>query len=594
MRYTEARLAKLAGELLDELGQTHRRACGPNYDGTRFEPIVLPARFPNLLVNGCAGHRGRHGDLASRRTTSGEVDRRLRRADRRPARLPDRALLKHIKGPDFPDRRPAARRASASCATVYETGQGSLKLRGEWKLEEPEKKGNPSIIVTSIPYAVERTRHRREDRRGDHRQEAAGAARRARRAHRRSCASCCEMKKGTDPQLVMAYLYKHTPLADQRAGQPDLPRARPTSPRCGRAASASTCASILKHFLDFRMRGRDEAARVRPRASCATRIHILEGFENDLRRARRDDRASSARARARRTRAQKLMKRFALDEEQVDAILELKLYRLAKLEILIIQKELGEKRAEAKQLEKLLKSARQALDADPRRAARAHERSTATSAARTQRARQRRRARVPGRGLHRRRGRQRRSSRAQGWVKRAARGEGPGHHAPARGRQRARRGGRLDQARRSRSSPTSAPATCAASTTCRRRPATAIPCRSCSSWPTARRWSRMLVLRPARCSRCPTPSESAEPEPPFALAVTRAGPRPALLAARRTASPPRAPAASYARLNEGDEVVCVGVLGERATTSLLRRERRPRARRARPTRSRCCPAPARA
>ncbi len=169
----------------------------------------------------------------------------------------------------------------------------------------------------------------------------------------------------------MAYLYKHTPLAGQRAGQPHLPgahRQRRTSPR----RSAPRPVEILSPVPRLPLRDRDEAARSSISASCGERIHVLEGFEkvfDALDEVIQIIRQSEGREDAH----EKLMTRFGLSDEQTEAILELRLYRLAKLEILLVQKELGQLRAEAKKLEALLKSAdkRWALVKDElRRAAR--------------------------------------------------------------------------------------------------------------------------------------------------------------------------------------------------------------------------------
>ncbi|MET0342909.1 MAG: DNA topoisomerase IV subunit A [Polyangiales bacterium] len=346
MRYTEARLAKLASELLSELG---KKTVGfrPNYDGTRFEPTVLPARFPNLLVNGCQGIAVGMATSIPPHNLKEVVDAAVALIDNPDAGLTE--VLKHIKGPDFPTggQLLSSRR---ELREVYENGQGSLKLRAEYKLEEPAKKGNPSIIITSIPYAVERKSivekiadviiSKKLPTLLDVRDESTEVTR-----------IVCEIKAGTDPQLVMAYLYKQTPLSVNV--QVNLTCLVPVEGSEVAAPQRLDLVSILKQFLKFRM----EVVTKRIEfdlAQLRSRIHILEGFEKifdvldeTIVIIRKSDGKQDA--------AQKLMKRFKIDEEQVDAILELKLYRLAKLEILLIQKELAEKRAEADRLEKLLR-----------------------------------------------------------------------------------------------------------------------------------------------------------------------------------------------------------------------------------------------
>jgi DNA gyrase subunit A len=347
MRYTEARLSKLASELLNELSKK-TVAYRPNYDGTRSEPLVLPARFPNLLVNGSQGIAVGMATSIPPHNLKEVVDACVALIDDKDANLTE--VLKHIKGPDFPTGGQLLS-SKRELREVYETGQGSLKLRAEYKVEEPKKKGNPSLIITSIPYSVERKTivekiaeviiSKKLPALLDVRDESTEQTR-----------IVCEFKAGTDPQLVMAYLYKHTPLSVNV--QVNLTCLVPVEGSDVAAPQRLDLLSILRHFLDFRMDVVTKRLTFDLEALRA-RIHILEGFEkifDVLDETIKIIRASEGKADA----AAKLMKRFGLDEEQVDAILELKLYRLAKLEILIIQKELGEKRIEADRLEKLLKS----------------------------------------------------------------------------------------------------------------------------------------------------------------------------------------------------------------------------------------------
>lgn len=346
MRYTEAKLQRAADELLEELGK-QTVAFRPNYDGTRFEPVVLPARFPNLLVNGSQG-------IAVGMATSipphnlGEVVRACTALIDDPD-LSVKQLLRTVRGPDFPTGGELVS-SRDDIVSAYETGQGSLRLRGEWKLEEP-KKGSPLFVITSIPYAVERCTivekiaeiivGKKLPVLLDVRDESTD-----------DCRIVCEIKKDADPQLVAAYLYKNTPL--QTNVQVNLTCLVPTANADIAAPQRLDLKTMLRYFLDFRM----EVVTKRlafDLTKLRERIHILEGLakifdalDETIRIIRRsEDRADAA---------EKLMKRFELSQEQVDAILELRLYRLAKLQILLIQKELDEKRTEASRLEKLLSS----------------------------------------------------------------------------------------------------------------------------------------------------------------------------------------------------------------------------------------------
>jgi len=365
-RYTEAKLHPIALELLDELGK-NTVAWRPSYDGTRSEPVVLPSRFPNLLVNGAQGIAVGMATSIPPHNLAEIVHACIAQIENGKELLPIKALLKIVKGPDFPTGGQLF--ASRNDLTaVYETGQGTLKLRGEYKLEE-KKGGAPQIIITSLPYGVIRGQlvekiaeiiiGRKLAPLTDVRDESTNEVR-----------LVLEIKKGTDPALVMAYLYKNTPLQTtvainmtclvpaeverpKRKADDDLLSSIPeeTAPA---APERLSLAAMIRHFLDFRMLTVERRIAY-DLGQLRKRIHLLEGLEivfDALDETIRIIRKSDGKADA----AKKLMARFQLSDEQVDAILELKLYRLAKLEILVIKKELEEKRKEANALASLLKN----------------------------------------------------------------------------------------------------------------------------------------------------------------------------------------------------------------------------------------------
>jgi DNA gyrase subunit A len=349
-RYTEAKLASISEALLVELRQ-RTVAMRPNYDNTREEPVVLPAQFPNLLVNGTSG-------IAVGLATNipphnlGEVIRGCIHLIESPEATTAQ-LLDKIKGPDFPlggkvvtDR--------ATLRKIYEEGSGSIKVQGEWKLEEAGKR--EQIVVTSIPYGVDKGKL--EENIGD-----IIASRKLPQLlnlvnesnEKEGLRIVLEIKPGTDPNLVMAYLYRHTALQDNFAynmtclvpvpEEEGKERTRPE--RLGLKA-------ILRHFLDFRL------ATVRRRfeyelEQLRQRLHILEGFRiifNALDKAIKIIRDSDGKADA----AQRLISTFKLDEEQAAAILDAQLYRIAQLEIKKILDELKEKTAQAEKIEAILRS----------------------------------------------------------------------------------------------------------------------------------------------------------------------------------------------------------------------------------------------
>src|SRR4051812_8467734 len=340
MRYTECRLAALAAELVQELGK-RTIDYRPNYDGSQFEPIVIPARLPQLLMNGTTGIAVGMATNIPPHNLEELCEALIDLSKHKDLEVKD--LLKHIKGPDFPTGGQILNN-KAELRQIYETGQGGIRIRGEWKLEDLPR-GGKQIIVTSVPYAVNKSnlvmkfgdlvRERKLTPLVDVRDESTKDVR-----------IVLEIKRDADPELVMAYLYKHTPL--QTNFGVNLTCLVPTAnPEVG-APKRLDLKKILRHFLDFRFdvvtRRLDYDLKEVQR-----RLHILEGFEkvyDALDEMIRIIRKSEGKEDA----AGKLIKRFKLDDEQADAILEMKVYRLARLEILVIEKELKEKRGEQKRL----------------------------------------------------------------------------------------------------------------------------------------------------------------------------------------------------------------------------------------------------
>ena len=342
-RYTEVRLRPLAIELLSEI-RKKTVDWRPNFDGVHFEPVVLPARYPNLLINGATGIAVGMATAIPPHNPVEVLDAAIAAVDD-----PESDPLRFIKGPDFPTGGLLVSN-KRELRAIYENGQGTLKLRGEWEAEEGAR-GAQTIVVTSIPYALEKAAlvakiadviiERRLPVLVDVRDESTDEVR-----------IVLEIKRDTDPALVMTYLYKHTPL--ETTVPVNLTCLVPTANPDVCEPARLPLAAILRHFLDFRL----ETVRRRfvfDLEELQLRIHLLEAFiviYDALDEAIRIIRKSDGKADA----AQKLMKRFSLDEEQVEAILETKLYKLARLEIDAIRAELKEKQAEAAIIEAILES----------------------------------------------------------------------------------------------------------------------------------------------------------------------------------------------------------------------------------------------
>jgi DNA gyrase subunit A len=345
MRYTECRLARISDEMLTEIEQT-TVPFRPNYDGTKTEPVVLPARLPNLLVNGTTG-------IAVGMATNipphnlGEVCTALGKLLDNDE-IGNAQLNRYIKGPDFPTGGQILNSAE-EIKEIYRTGSGSIRLRGTWDIG-PETRSTKTIYIESIPYTVNKAQlveriaevvlSRKLPPLLDVKDLSTEDVRIA-----------IEMKRDADEKMIMAYLFKHTPLQINFAV--NLTCLIPTeNPEVGRPDRLDL-KQILWHFLHFRL----EVVTRRLEhelAALKKRIHLLEGFEkvfDALDEIIKIIRKSDGKADA----AEKIMKRFELDAEQTDAILELKIYRLARLEILIIRNELDEKRKRARQIGGLLK-----------------------------------------------------------------------------------------------------------------------------------------------------------------------------------------------------------------------------------------------
>ena len=345
MRYTECRLARIADKMLSEIEQrtVHFR---PNYDGTKTEPVVLPARIPNLFINGTTG-------IAVGMATNipphnlGEICAALIKLLDNP-NLSSAQLCRYVKGPDFPTGGQILN-SPEELKEIYKTGSGTVRLRATWE-EGPSTRGGQTIYITSIPYAVNKAAlveriadvvlSRKLPPLLDVKDVSTDDVRIA-----------LEIKKDADAKMVMAYLFKNTPL--QTNFIVNLTCLIPTeNAEVGRPERLDLHTALM-YFLQFRLQVVTNRLEHELEA-LKKRIHILEGFEkvfDALDEIVKIIRKSDGKADS----AEKIIKRFGLDAEQSDAILELKLYRLARLEILVIQNELADKRKRARQITALLK-----------------------------------------------------------------------------------------------------------------------------------------------------------------------------------------------------------------------------------------------
>jgi DNA gyrase subunit A len=345
MRYTECRLRALASELVQEIGQD-TVAFRPNYDGTTIEPVVLPARFPNLLVNGVAG-------IAVGMATN-IPPHNLREVCRAAVALIDAPeagvdqLMEHLEGPDFPVGGEILN-TRQELADIYRDGRGPVKLRATYRVETAHRRR--WIVIDSVPYGQNKASLVEQiglaiaagkvPQLTDVRDESTDDIR-----------IVLELKRGQSDQVAMAWLYKNTGLRTNF--HVNLTVLLPTkNEEVGRPAQVGLV-EVLRQFNRHRFvvvtrRFEYELAKI------LERLHILRGFAilfDALDEAIALIRASDGKKDA----AGRLMARFPLDELQTEAILELKLYRLAKLQIEAVRQELAELEAEAARIQAILAS----------------------------------------------------------------------------------------------------------------------------------------------------------------------------------------------------------------------------------------------
>jgi DNA gyrase subunit A len=361
MRYTEARLTRIAGEMLADIDQDTVDFT-PNYDESTFEPVVLPTRIPTLIVNGSSGIAvGMATNIPPHNLTE-IVNAAIEMVNNPHAGLAE--VMQHVKGPDFPTGGFIYGRNGITEA--YRTGRGRFLMRARVAIENMSQ-GRHAIIVTEIPYQVNKSKlieriaqlvnEKVIDDISDVRDE----------SDRDGMRIVIELKRSAEAQIVLNQLYKNTQMQDSFSmiflavvnGQPKelgLPQA-------------------IRHFLDHRV----DVVRRRTAfllKKAREREHILEGYKialDNLDAFIRIIRGSSSRADAREN-----LHRFSLSKEivikldkdttqvaggeagltyrQIDAVLELQLYRLTQLSIDELLKELAEVRERIAEYEAILAS----------------------------------------------------------------------------------------------------------------------------------------------------------------------------------------------------------------------------------------------
>ena len=345
MRYTEARLQALSDDLMADLDRETVDFV-PNYDETTEEPSVLPAPFPNLLVNGSAGIAVGMATNVPPHNLREVIDGIVRVAEHRgaPRKDKERELLSLVPGPDFPTGGFIVGRAGI--VQAYLTGRGSITVRARTAIEEAKKGERTAIVVSEIPYQVNKSRLLEKIADLVREKVVEGVADLRDESDRRGMRIVIELRRGEVPEVVLNNLYKHTALQTSfgiiaLAIVAGRPRVLPLL-------------DLAEHFLDFRR----EVVRRRVEhdlAKAEARIHVLEGLEvalDHLDAVIALIRASRNPAEAKRG----LVERFSLTEIQAQAILDMQLQRLTGLEREKIREELAKLAEKIRELRAILES----------------------------------------------------------------------------------------------------------------------------------------------------------------------------------------------------------------------------------------------
>jgi len=341
MRYTEAKLSAISEEMLFDIEKDTVNFI-PNFDGSHQEPRVLPAKLPNLLLNGTMGIAvGMATNIPPHnlRELSGAIDLLIENPD---ASIED--LMQFVKGPDFPTGGIIYNRKDI--LNAYATGRGGVVLRGKADIEE-QKGGTFQIIVSEIPYQVNKADlvEKIADLVKDKKIDGIKALRDE--SDKDGVRIVMELKKDSYPKKILNALYKHTPL--QTTFHFNM---------LALVDGIQPKVLTLKMILEEYIKHREEIVRRRTQfdlTKAKDRAHILEGLMialDHIDEVIKTIRASKDKEVARFN----LIKKFKLSEKQAVAILEMRLQNLANLEQLRVEEELKEKLKLIKELEAILKS----------------------------------------------------------------------------------------------------------------------------------------------------------------------------------------------------------------------------------------------
>ncbi len=324
MRYTEARMTPFALEMLRDIDK-ETVDFRDNFDGEEKEPVVLPSRFPNLLVNGSNGIAVGMATSIPPHNLKEVIDATIRVIDEPDCDIEE--LIKIVKGPDFPTG--AQILGKAGMKEAYRTGTGKVKVRSCCEIEETDR-GKSQIVITEIPYMVNKARliEKMADLVKEKKVEGVSAIRDE--SNREGIRIVVELKRDANPQITLNRFYKHTQLQDSFSmimlalvdGRPEV--------------------LTLKRFLEEYVKFQKEVVTRRTKfdlAKAEARAHILEGLRialDNIDAVIKTIRESYSNAK------ENLMENFGLSDIQAQAILDMRLARLQGLEREKIENEYNE------------------------------------------------------------------------------------------------------------------------------------------------------------------------------------------------------------------------------------------------------------
>ncbi|WP_146843702.1 DNA topoisomerase IV subunit A, partial [Bacillus licheniformis] len=345
MRYTEARLAAIASELLRDIDKETVEFV-PNFDDTSKEPVVLPAMFPNLLVNGSTGISAGYATDIPPHHLGEVIDAVIKRIDSPNCSVDD--LMEFVKGPDFPTG--GIIQGKEGIKKAYETGKGKIIIRGKAEIETI-RGGRQQIVITEIPFEVNKANlvKKMDEFRIERKVEGISEVRDE--TDRTGLRIVIELKKEADAQGILNFLYKNTDL--------QIPYNFNMVAIHNRRPMLMNLTSILDAYIGHQKEVITNRSQYELKKA-KERHHIVEGLMKAL--SILDEVIATIRSsNDKRDAKNNLIEKFAFTEPQAEAIVSLQLYRLTNTDITALQEEAKELDQKIKELEEILSNDKKLL-----------------------------------------------------------------------------------------------------------------------------------------------------------------------------------------------------------------------------------------